>query len=132
MKFIKKTDIIIISAVVFICMVSLVVYKIYNSSSSVLAQIYYRSQLVETFEIKKGTDRIFSISQNDKVVFHLYPDGSICFQESDCRDKICVRSGKLNMIGQTAACLPNQIILKIVRNDRNISDDNDIIIGFGN
>lgn len=131
MKFAKKIDLIIISAIVLVCIIFWGVYKIIYYQTPATAQIYYKSQLIETIDLTEGIEKIFSIPQNEHVVFHLYPDGSICFEESDCRDKICIRSGKLNMIGETAACLPNQIILKIVRSDESRSDDLDIVIGMG-
>lgn len=132
MKFAKKIDIIIIAAIVLVCIIFWGVYKIIYYQTPATAQIYYKSQLIETIDLTKEKDHVFSIPQNKHVVFHLYPDGSICFEESDCRDKICIRSGKLNIVGETAACLPNQIILKIVRSDKSKSDDPDVVIGKGN
>lgn len=131
MKFVKKIDIIIISAIILVCIIFWGVYKIIYYQTPATAQIYYNSQLIESINLTEGKEKVFSIPQNMHVVFHVYPDGNICFEESDCRDKICIRSGKLNMIGETAACLPNQIILKIVRSDKSRSDDLDIVIGVG-
>jgi hypothetical protein len=131
MKFAKKTDLIIISAIILVCIIFWGAYKLLYAQTPAVAQIYYKSQLIQTIDLSEGTEKYFSIPQNEHVVFHLFSDGSICFEESNCRDKICVRSGKLNMVGETAACLPNQIILKIVRKDRSSSDDIDIVIGIG-
>jgi hypothetical protein len=129
MKFINKTDIIIISVIIIICVISLGVYKSLNTNTPVIAEIYFDSQLVKSIDLQQGTELVFSIPGHDHVVFHLYPDGSICFEKSNCRDKICVRSGRLNMVGEYAACLPNNIIMKISRKDKRASDDADIIIG---
>lgn len=40
-------------------------------------------------------------------------DGKTWFEHSDCPDQICVRSGKLSKSGQTAACLPAGVVLRI-------------------
>jgi hypothetical protein len=61
-------------------------------------------------------------------VFHLYEDGSIAFEQSDCPEKICIRAGKLHLPGQFAACLPNGLILKIVALEED-ENDADIIVG---
>lgn len=129
MKFINKTDIIIISVIIIICVIFLGVYKSLNTNTPVIAEIYFDSQLVKSIDLQQGNELVFSIPGHDHVVFHLYPDGSICFEKSNCRDKICVRSGRLNMVGEYAACLPNNIIMKISRKDKRASDDADIIIG---
>ena len=61
------------------------------------------------------------------MVFHLYPDGGICFEKSDCSDKICIHAGKLYTVGQSAACLPNGIIIKIVPAGEHSDNDIDIV-----
>jgi len=127
MKFFKKTDILIVLTIVLIGILSIFIYKHVNKEKPVRAEIYYKSQLVKTVDLTKGQDIHFSIPQNENVIFHLEPDGSISFEQSDCPDKICIKTGKLHTAGETAACLPNEIFLKIVpRNDRD-SDDIDII-----
>lgn len=40
-------------------------------------------------------------------------DGKIRFLESDCPDRICVNSGWLSRAGQTAACVPAGITVRI-------------------
>ncbi len=40
--------------------------------------------------------------------------GEVFFKSSDCRDKICCNAGHLSRTGEWAACLPNEIFLKIV------------------
>lgn len=129
MKFFKKSDIFIVLALLIIGILSMSIYKANNSEKPAKAEIYYKSELVETVELTKGVDRRFSIPQNKNVVFHLEKDGSISFEESDCPDKICIKTGKLNIVGQTAACLPNKIIMKIVPAEKRSKDDLDLIVG---
>lgn len=129
MKFFKKTDILIILSILFISLAIWGINRIITEGSPAVAEIYYKSQLVKTVDLNKGQDRTFSVSQNPNVVFHLYKDGSIRFEQSDCRDKICIRTGRLKTVGQIAACLPNKIIMKIVRSENHDPDDFDIIIG---
>ena len=93
------------------------------------AEIYYKSELVKTVDLTAGVDKSFSIEQNKNVVFHVFKDGNICFQESNCPDKVCIHAGKLHTVGESAACLPNSIVLKIVAKDQRSSDDLDAVIG---
>ncbi len=39
--------------------------------------------------------------------------GAVQFAESDCPDQICVRTGALTKAGQTAACVPAGVLVRI-------------------
>ena len=129
MKFIKKADLIILSVIMILCTGGWLAYQHFFGNQAAKAEIYYKSQLVETVDLTAGVDKRFSIPQNKNVIFHVYSDGSIRFEESDCPDKICIRSGKLRTVGESAACLPNEIILKIVPKNGRSSGDVDMIAG---
>jgi hypothetical protein len=129
MKFIKKTDFIILLALLAVCSAGWLIYQKEYGSKAAVAEIYYKSKLVETVDLTQKVDRRFSIPQNKNVVFHQYSDGSICFEKSNCPDKICVKAGRLKTIGQSAACLPNKIVLKIVAKNGRKTDGPDMIIG---
>ena len=130
MKFFKRKDIIIILAIVLAGISLWGVFNYVYSGNMAKAEIYYKSKLVETIDLNRTGDKRFSIPQNAHVIFHLYSDGSICFEGSDCPDKICIKSGRLSRVGESAACLPNKIFLKIVPVGRNRDNDElDMIIG---
>ncbi len=44
-------------------------------------------------------------------------DGRVRFAESGCPDKVCVHTGWLSRAGQTAACLPAGILIKVEKAD---------------
>ena len=96
-KFFKKTDIIVLGVILLLGVVFVLIYKAFQANRPVKAEIYYRTELIKTVNLNTGEDLRFSIPQNEHVIFHLYPDGKICFEESDCPDKTCVRTGKLYM-----------------------------------
>lgn len=129
MKFFKKTDIIILTVIIAVSLLSWAVYKNKFSGKKAKAEIYYNNQLAETVDLNTGVDKTFSIPQDKNVTFHLYKDGSIRFEESDCPDKICIKSGKLKTVGETAACIPNKIFMKIVPASNREDTDLDGISG---
>ncbi|MCR5725676.1 MAG: NusG domain II-containing protein [Treponema sp.] len=43
----------------------------------------------------------------------LIENGSACFTDSPCTNKVCIHAGKLKKTGDVAACLPNAILLVI-------------------
>lgn len=130
MKFAKKADIVIIAVLLAAALLSYVIYDHFAEGKKVKAEIYYYSELVETVDLNMGKDMTFSIPQEPHVIFHLYEDGNIRFEESDCPDKVCINTGKLNKAGQYAACLPNGIVLKIVPAGVYDEDDADIVVGY--
>lgn len=129
MKFFKRSDIIIIAAIILISAVSWGIYNYVFAEDRVKAEIYYYSELIETVDLSSGEEKTFSIPQDENVIFHLYQDGSIAFAESDCPDKVCIHAGKLKTAGQFAACLPNGIVVKIVPEKERGEDDADLVIG---
>ena len=129
MKLLKKTDFIIIVLILVIAAAMWFVYKNRFSNVAAKAEIYYYSTLVETIDMRNKSERTFSIAQNENVVFLLDNDGNIQFIKSDCPDKVCVNTGKIHMVGQSAACLPNGIVVKIVPGGERSEDDPDIVVG---
>lgn len=131
MKFSKKKDLIIIVLILLIAVASYFIYNIYNQkmrNAGAKAEIYYGSDLVMTVMLNEKIDKTFSLPQNEHVIFHLYEDGTIRFEESNCPDKLCIKSGRLKHIGSSAACLPNKVILKIVPVKDTDSNDVDLIV----
>lgn len=50
--------------------------------------------------------------------------GRICFGESECPHKLCVRMGWISERGSTVVCLPNRVIIRIEGN----SDETDGVV----
>lgn len=128
MKFARKTDAIIIAVLLVASLATWLIYRQVAKDKTPVAEIYRYSELIQTVQLDKGEDRLFSVEGNPEVVFHLYEDGSIAFEQSDCPEKLCIRAGRLHLPGQFAACLPNGLILKIVALEED-EDDADIIVG---
>ena len=104
-------------------------YNHFAKQLPVKAEIYHNGTLVKTVSLALGVDKTFSVPEEPQVVFRLHPDGKISFEKSDCPDRICISSGKLGRAGQSAACLPNGLVLKIVPVGKEQKDDVDIVIG---
>jgi|LSQX01.2.fsa_nt_gb hypothetical protein len=117
MKFFRKKDLLIIAIILIIAIGFWYTYNITHSDQSVKAEIYYYNELVMTIDLNQGIDKSFSIPQKPNVVFHLSKDGKISFIESDCPDKVCINTGEIFIAGQSAACLPNGLVLKIVSSE---------------
>ena len=47
-------------------------------------------------------------------------DGRAWIQDSPCREKICVKMGKIKRPGEQAVCLPNRVIIEVVGDRKSI------------
>ncbi len=128
MKFAAKRDLIIVGLVAAIGLLLFFIMRGAVGKPGTYAEIYYKSQIAKTVTLSSGKEENFSLNELPNVVFHFYGDGSIAFIESDCPDKICIRSGKLTYVGQTAACLPNEVYIKIV-GEQIDPDAPDLVVG---
>lgn len=127
MRFFKKSDIIIIAVLLVLCLVFYFTYDYLSKDNHVKAEIYYFSELIDTVELNNGRETTFAIDINPNVILKIDRDGGIAFIDSDCPDKVCIKTGRLSRVGEYAACLPNGIIVKIVSAGER-DDDADIII----
>lgn len=128
MTFFKKTDLMIIALLLLFSLGGYALYQSGSSQDGLRAEIYFGSDLVETVDLEQGIDRVFSVPQDEHVIFHQFEDGTIRFEASDCPDQVCVHAGKLKASGDFAACLPNELILKIVRTDGPAEGESDLTV----
>jgi hypothetical protein len=113
MKFFKKTDIAIILGILLLAALLYFVYLQSSKDKEVEARIYFENELIKVVTLTDKTDYDFTVKGHEDVVFHVYADGSIAFVDSDCPDKVCINAGKQKLSGQSSACLPNGLVLRI-------------------
>ena len=85
----------------------------FGSQTEAEAEIYYNSAIVKTVSLTSGISEKFAVPGQPNVILQVN-HGGICFYSSTCRDKICIKSGVLSRPGESAACLPNKVAIKIV------------------
>lgn len=112
-KFIKKADMIFIAAVLCVCIFFLAWRSF--STQSVTAVIYADGREYERIELDEGVER--TVVPVEGVVIRI-KDGSVWFESSDCPDELCVKTGRLNRAGDTAACLPKGVVIKLEGENR--------------
>ncbi|MGI6039907.1 MAG: NusG domain II-containing protein [Clostridiales bacterium] len=128
MKFFKKTDVFVIVVLVVLSLTFMLIYRSVMSDRPAVAHIYYFGNLVQVVDLKQGVEKTIEITEVPGVILQQDSDGSIRFESSDCPDKVCVNTGSLSLIGESAACLPNGVLVKIMPSGERSSDEVDIII----
>ncbi len=108
----RKSDIIII----LVCLLTALIFflpSLFASDDKLTAVIMADGETVKEIVLTEGTDETFTI---DGVV--IKAEGrNIYFEDSNCPDKVCVRSGKLDSKGESAACVPNSVSVYIKGSD---------------
>ena len=111
-----KRDILLFTGLVAI---ALLVYSLYTlparTADNVVARISVEREVVKTVELSESGE--FELPDNPDVRF-VVRNYAIAFIDSDCPDKICIRSGYLRYSGQIAVCVPNRIALVIIGRQR--------------
>lgn len=130
MNKIKKADIFVI----FLIIISSFLIYIFtnklqrgNDSSSKKVVITVDGKIFKEVELKENTNLDIDVNTqygNNEV--HI-ENGEVHMHESDCKDKICMKMGKISLSGDSIICLPNRLMVKIVE-DKPSDDSLDMII----
>lgn len=106
---VTKGDIILIVCVVFLIF-ALFLSSFMGESSDLRAEIYLDGEKV--YEITLGEiekDYILSVGNCE---LSIEKDG-VSFISSMCRDKLCVKKGKLTKKGDAMACVPEKVVVSL-------------------
>ncbi len=128
MRFAKKSDIIIIVVVLVFAVGLGIFYYGALQEGGAIAEVYYFDNVIDTVDLTSSSEMELVYDEAPHVKIHVGTDGGIYFEQSDCPDKVCIKSGTLLKVGQSAACLPNGILIKLTPKGERSSDDADIII----
>lgn len=123
MSMLKKGDIVLIVCTMIAVIAGFAGLKLYtpnNGDIHKIAVIKYNGQVIKKIDLDeiKKPERIRFSREFDQVV--LAEKGRIRFEESDCPDKICVKTGWLTQKGNTAVCVPNKTIIVIEGEEREV------------
>lgn len=114
LKLFKKSDIFIILALLVFGAAAFI--PKYAKSESLTAVVTVKGEEYTEISFTELTEDTY-IKVNG-VTVKASKDG-ICFEESGCKDKICVNTGIINSPGEAAACVPNGVAVYIKGTDKN-------------
>lgn len=116
----KMGDILIIAIVLLCAFTALLPFL--GGSDATKAEIYKDGKLLYTVDLKK--DQILEVEEKYHNVIEV-KNGKIHFKESNCPDKVCVRSGYASKGRPALVCLPNRVVIKLLVSDGEV----DLIVG---
>ena len=120
MKRIKKADWILIGGILLAgCLAALCL--VLFSGKGKYVQVRVSGKVVAEYPLSKDSEHeIEGTSGNNLLVIR---DGEAWIEEASCPDKLCKKQGHINKKGQSVICLPNQITVEIVSEQRNNGSD---------
>lgn len=122
----KKGDKFVMTITVLIFIIAIVSTFYYFSASkeqnNLIAEIYLNNEKIHSYDlgnIKK--QKVIRVKvNNDEYNEILIEHNRIRFNDANCHDKVCVRTGWLTRKGEIAVCLPHKVYIKIVGNNEEV------------
>lgn len=108
-KLFGKADILIIISVLILSLL-LFIPNLFNSNN-LIATVYVDGETVEEINLNE-VENTYTFSPKDGTEITVEKN-RICFSVACCKDELCMKSGWLGKKGQTAACLPERVVISI-------------------
>jgi hypothetical protein len=86
------------------------------------AEIAVDGEVVDVLPLQE--ERLYSPTGRPAVRISVR-GGAVGFTASDCPDRVCIHSGFLSLRGQSAVCLPNRVVVRIVAGEAGEGDQLD-------
>lgn len=118
----KHDKILIIAILAFSMLSYLICFLINQGDAPLTAQISVNGNIVTEINLNHpGSNQVIKISGPLGTSVAEIKSGAIRMKFSPCPDRYCMETGWIDQPGQVIACVPNQIIIKIVA-DKNSVD----------
>lgn len=114
----KRSDVVIALVILLVAAVML----INSGSDGSYAAVYYNGEQIGSYPLDESG---FYPLEEYGVTLEV-SDKKIRVQDSDCPDRVCVKTGFISSPKQTIVCLPNHISVRII--NENNDDNIDIVL----
>lgn len=105
---VKKADIIIIAVVIAAALIPMI--SAHFSGGALYARVTVDGQTKWDIDLSGVKDSYYLETEHFRI---LVEKDAISFVSSDCRDLICVHTGRLTKAGDTAVCVPNRAAIRV-------------------
>lgn len=105
---IKKADIIIFAFILLICAVG---FLFINGNRNVGSRVTVSVDNEVVYDIPLNTDRVVALPKNTVSVIN----GEVFMEYSSCKNQICVKTAPIKNAGEKIICLPNKVIVEVVK-----------------
>ena len=111
MKLLRKNDLIAVAVVLFAC--ALLLIPSLKKNDKLIATVTVDGEQIRIIDLS-AVENEYSFSTNTVPNAEItVQKNTIYFSCAECPDKLCVKTGKLDRNGQTAACLPAKAVISL-------------------
>lgn len=112
----KRNDIILFLAVIFVAGVVFAGYKKAHSESGDIVRVTIDGRVTGSYNLKDNK----TIELNGGTSIMLIKDGKVLMESADCPDQICVNHRSISSNGESIVCLPHKIVIEIITKEKDI------------
>lgn len=109
-----KNDIILISIIIFICLVFLLIINL-NKKDAKYASVYYDSKLIKKIDL--SIDNTYNVKGYNGNVKIVVKNNKIKVAKENSPKHLCSKQGYINKSYESIICLPNKIVIEIDSKD---------------
>ena len=114
-----KFDIFLIILLIGALVSWLVIWIASSSNENKKAIIEYDNEVVLELSLSENKEvRLKELSNGKTLKYEMLiivEDGTIRVEENECPNHDCIKEGKKSKIGDVIVCLPNKIVIKVVK-----------------
>ncbi|WDV46244.1 NusG domain II-containing protein [Clostridiaceae bacterium M8S5] len=110
----KKLDIIIVIAVIFVAGLFYIVNNLINSDYDFnIVKITVDGKLYREIKLKDNNNEKIVIEKNGHKNIIDITGNEVRMIQANCSDKVCIKMGAISEPGEMIVCLPNKVIIEI-------------------
>ncbi len=125
-KLFTLADLVVVGLVLLCFFCAVFSFFIGHNKEAVYAEVKIYGKLYERINLSEVTEAYdMPVDGDIPVVLRISSEG-VCFESSDCPDKLCVKRGVISKNGESAICLPAAVSVKIVSSE---TSEIDAVVG---
>ncbi len=94
-----------------IAAISVFLLVIFSFNSGTTVQIFYKDKLIDTMDLSENKTKQIKLDEGYNIIE--VKDGNVFVKSADCKNQICVNSGKKSSVGSAIICAPHRLTVKI-------------------
>ena len=96
---------------VFLLLIGFMPFLFFKSEKNNVAQITVDGKVHNELPLDKNAVYIVKSNFGENKV--IVEDGCVFVENADCKDKVCVKTGKISKSGEIIACLPHKLLIEV-------------------
>ena len=114
LKVIKKADIVLFLILAALG-IAVTVISLNGAEDGSVVQVSVDGKTYGVYSLNKN--QTIEIKQDKSINKITIKDGHVQMSDSTCKNQICVKTGEISNTSQSIVCLPNKVMVEIVRGE---------------